>query len=700
MYTRLRISNLGKGGRMHMDKFNLRKTDLALGIYLLAAVCFLIIPIPSWMLDIMLAINLGIALMILFNVLYSKEVLNMSSFPTLLLFTTIFRISLNVSSTRLILSTGDPGKVVLAFGQFVGGNNMVIGVVIFLILIIVQFVVINKGSERVAEVTARFTLDAMPGKQMAIDADLNTGAIDDAEAKRRREKIQQESAFFGSMDGATKFVKGDATAGVIITAVNIIGGIIMGMTSMGLSANEAIEKFTILTIGDGLVSQIPSLVISLSTGILVTKAGNKEELGDTVVQEVFSIPKVMFVVGGAMIFLGVVTPLPLMVFLPLGGLIIFCGVLVNKSQAIAAIESEAQDNEEEEANEIRRPENVVSLLSVDPIELEFGYGILPLADVNQGGDLLDRVVMIRRQIALELGTVVPIIRLRDNIQLNPNQYVIKIKGVQVSEGEILFDHYMAMNPGFVEEEITGIPTVEPSFHLPAIWITESQRERAESLGYTVVDPPSIIATHLTEVIRSNIAELLTRQDVSNLINNVKEKNQALIDELVPKLMSIGEIQKVLQNLLSEGISIRDLVTIFETLADHAAITRDTDVLTEYARQSLKRAISSKYFTSNETVSVVTLDPQVEQDIMSSVKQTEQGAYLALDPEKTQKIIKSVETETQKLENLGKVPIVITSPIVRMYFKKLTGDYFKDLIVVSYNEIESDVELQSVGMVTA
>lgn len=683
-----------------MDKFNLRKTDLALGIYLLAAVCFLIIPIPSWMLDIMLAINLGIALMILFNVLYSKEVLNMSSFPTLLLFTTIFRISLNVSSTRLILSTGDPGKVVLAFGQFVGGNNMVIGVVIFLILIIIQFVVINKGSERVAEVTARFTLDAMPGKQMAIDADLNTGAIDDAEAKRRREKIQQESAFFGSMDGATKFVKGDATAGVIITAVNIIGGIIMGMTSMGLSANEAIEKFTILTIGDGLVSQIPSLVISLSTGILVTKAGNKEELGDTVVQEVFSIPKVMFVVGGAMIFLGVVTPLPLMVFLPLGGLIIFCGVLVNKSQAIAAIESEAQDNEEEEANEIRRPENVVSLLSVDPIELEFGYGILPLADVNQGGDLLDRVVMIRRQIALELGTVVPIIRLRDNIQLNPNQYVIKIKGVQVSEGEILFDHYMAMNPGFVEEEITGIPTVEPSFHLPAIWITESQRERAESLGYTVVDPPSIIATHLTEVIRSNIAELLTRQDVSNLINNVKEKNQALIDELVPKLMSIGEIQKVLQNLLSEGISIRDLVTIFETLADHAAITRDTDVLTEYARQSLKRAISSKYFTSNETVSVVTLDPQVEQDIMSSVKQTEQGAYLALDPEKTQKIIKSVETETQKLENLGKVPIVITSPIVRMYFKKLTGDYFKDLIVVSYNEIESDVELQSVGMVTA
>ena len=337
---------------------------------------------------------------------------------------------------------------------------------------------------------------------------------------------------------------------------------------------------------------------------------------------------------------------------------------------------------------------------MDPIELEFGYGIIPLADVNQGGDLLDRVVMIRRQIALELGTVVPIIRLRDNIQLNPNQYIIKIKGIQVSEGEILFDHYMAMNPGFVEEEISGIPTFEPSFHLPAIWITEGQRERAESLGYTVVDPPSIIATHLTEVIRSHIAELLTRQDVSNLISNIKENNPALVDELTPKLLSIGEIQKVLQNLLQEGISIRDLLTIFENLADHAVTTRDTDVLTEYVRQGLKRAISSKYFPANETTSVVTLDPKVEQEIMGSVKQTEQGAYLTLDPEKTKNIMESLKQEVAKLENIGKNPIVITSPIVRMYFKKLTEDYFKDLIVVSYNEVESNVELQSVGMVTA
>ena len=353
-----------------------------------------------------------------------------------------------------------------------------------------------------------------------------------------------------------------------------------------------------------------------------------------------------------------------------------------------------------EAQEIRKPENVVSLLQVDPIELEFGYGIIPLADVNQGGDLLDRVVMIRRQVALELGTVVPIIRLRDNIQLNPNQYIIKIKGIQVSEGEILFDHYMAMNPGFVEEEIAGIPTFEPSFHLPAIWITENQRERAESLGYTVVDPPSIIATHLTEVIKSHIAELLTRQDTQNLINNLKENNPTLVDELVPKLMNVGEIQKVLQNLLEEGISIRDLLTIFETLADYAGTTRDTDVLTEYVRQSLKRAISNKFFMPNETTSVVTLDPTVEQEIMGSIKQTEQGGYINLPPDRIRKIISSTETEIHKLEDMGKNAIVITSPIVRMYFKKLTKDYIKDLIVISYNEVESDVELQSVGMVTA
>ena len=677
----------------------IKKNDLFIGIYLLAAVLFFIISIPSWLLDILLAINILVAMVVLFNSLFAKEVLDMASFPTMLLFTTIFRISLNVSSTKLILKNGDAGKVVDTFGKFVGGGNLVIGIIIFIILIIVQFIVINKGSERVAEVTARFTLDAMAGKQMAIDSDLNTGAITDKEAAERRKKLQQENSFFGSMDGATKYVKGDATAGLIITGINLVGGIVMGMIYGGLSINDALSKYTILTIGDGLCSQIPSLLISLATGILVTKASSDGELGDEIVGQLFSMDRVLIMVGAALSVLGILTPLPWYIFVPLGAALIFYGRKLGTKAGEAKIE-ESAEQEENEAQEIRKPENVVSLLNVDPIELEFGYGIIPLADVNQGGDLLDRVVMIRRQIALELGAVVPIIRLRDNIQLNPNQYVIKIKGIQVSEGEILFDHYMAMNPGYVEEEITGIPTFEPSFHLPAIWITESQRERAESLGYTDVDPPSIIATHLTEVIRQHIAELLTRQDVQNLINNIKDNNSTLIDELVPKLMGIGEIQKVLQNLLEEGISIRDLVTILETLADHAAVTRDPDILTEYARQGLKRAISSKYFTVGEVTNVVTVDPAIEQEIMNSVKNTEQGSYLSLDPERSKKIVEALGNELKKLEDMGKNPIVITSPIVRMYFRNLAKDYYKDIIVISYNEVESNVELQSVGMVTA
>ncbi len=684
-----------------MKKISFRG-DLFVGLYLLMAVIFFIIPIPSLLLDVLITFNLFIALAILFNCLYATETLDMSSFPTILLFTTIFRISLNVSSTRLILSTGDPGVVVETFGNFVGGGSLVIGAIIFIVLVIVQMIVINKGSERVSEVTARFTLDAMPGKQMAIDADLNTGAITDQEASIRREKIQQESAFFGSMDGATKYVKGDATAGLIITVINLIGGIVTGVMLQGMELSEALSKYTILTIGDGLVSQIPSMLISLATGILVTKASKSSNIGDIMIGQLFKVPKVLYMVGATLCFLGVFTPLRsegrILIYLGIGLGAIVIGRLMEHSQEVESIEEEVKE-EEVQADEIRRHENVNALLQVDPIELEFGYGIIPLADVNQGGDLLDRVVMIRRQIALELGAVVPIIRLRDNIQLNPNQYIIKIKGIQISEGEILFDHYMAMNPGYVEEEITGIPTFEPSFHLPAIWITEAQRERAESMGYTVVDPPSIIATHLTEIIKAHLDELLTRQDVQNLINNVKENNPTLVDELVPKLLGVGEIQKVLQNLLSEGISIRDLVTIFETLADYAVSTRDTDVLTEYVRQRLKRAISNTYFTEGDVTTVITLDPQIEQDIMNSVKQTEQGTYITLDPAETKKILDSVETEMKKLENQGKAPIIITSPIVRMYFKKLVKDYFKDLIVISYNEIESDVELQSIGVVT-
>ncbi len=678
----------------------MKKSDMMIGIYILAAIVFLIIPIPTGLLDVLMALNIAVSLIIMFNALFSKEALDMSTFPSILLFTTVFRISLNVSSTRNILTKGYAGGVVAAFGEFVGGGDMIVGAIVFIILILVQFMVINKGSERVSEVSARFTLDAMPGKQMAIDADLNTGAITDAEAKERRQKIQDEASFFGAMDGATKYVKGDATAGLLITLVNIIGGVLMGITRQGLDAMTALEQYGLLTIGDGLVSQIPSLLTSLSTGIIVTKVSKEADIGDVLVKQLFSLPKVLYMVGGAMAFLGIFTGLPTLVFVAYGVLFIVVARTIQSKIEVASVESEVSEVETS-AEEIRKPENVVSLLQVDAIELEFGYGIIPLADVNQGGDLLDRVVLIRRQIALEYGCVVPTIRMRDNIQLNPNQYIIKIKGIQVSEGEILFDHYMAMNPGHVEEEVTGIPTFEPSFHLPALWITESQRERAESFGYTVVDPPSIIATHITEVIKQHLDELLTRQDVQNLVNNIQEKNGTLVTELIPKLLGIGEVQKVLQNMLREGISIRDLVTIFETLADYAPTTRDTDVLTEYVRQSpsIKRFISNKYFPVNLTTSVVTLDPKIEQEIMASVKQTEQGSYIAMDPEKNQMIMRSVKEEMEKLENLGNNPIIITSPIVRMYFKRMTKDYFSDLIVISYNEIESNVELQSVGMVT-
>ncbi|MCT4596367.1 MAG: flagellar biosynthesis protein FlhA [Vallitalea sp.] len=672
--------------------------DIVLGMFIIMVVIIMIIPMSTVILDILITINIMMALIILFNALFAKEALNMSSFPTILLFTTIYRLSLNMSSTRAILSKGEAGGVISTFGSFVGGNDIVIGVIMFIILLIIQFLVITKGSERVSEVSARFTLDAMPGKQMAIDADLNSGLIDESEAKTRREKIQDEAAFYGSMDGASKFVKGDAIAGLIITVVNVAGGLIIGSVRDGAPIGEVMTKYSILTIGDGLVSQIPALLISLATGILVTKVSKDADVSDQLVGQLFSMPKVLYLTGAVLILLGIGTPLPWLIVSGTGALVIVAATKIRSDLQVQAVEQEIS-TEDIEADEMRSVENVTSLLQVDPIELEFGYGIIPLADVNQGGDLLDRVVMIRRQIALELGTIVPTIRLRDNIQLNPNQYIVKIKGTKIAEGEILFDHYMAMNPGFVEEEIDGIETIEPAFKLPALWITENQRERAETIGYTVVDPPSIIATHLTEVIKKHLDELLTREDVQTLINNVKETNPTLVDELVPKLLSVGEVQKVLMNLLDEGISIRDLVTIFETLADNAITNRDTDILTEYARQSLKRAISATFFGENENNNVITLDPSLEQVIMDSVKHTEQGTYLALDPEVTNKIFISVEQEINKLVSIGRTPILLTSPIVRIYFRRLTEEQLPDLIILSYNELDSNAEIQSVGMVS-
>ena len=670
-----------------------------LGIFIILIVLVLIIPIPSILLDFLFMINVFFAVLILLDAIYSKKALDMSMFPTILLVTTLFRIALNLSSTKLILLKGDAGTVIETFGNFVAGGNIVVGTIIFLILVLVNFMVITKGSERVSEVTARFTLDAMPGKQMAIDADLNTGLISDEEAKARRKEIQDEASFYGAMDGASKFVKGDAIAGIIITVINLVGGITLGMTGLAtgtkLPFGEAVQVYTLMTIGDGLVGQIPAILISTATGILVTKSSEDDGITQSLTKQLFSIPLTLYIAGFVMMALGF-TPLPTMFFVPFGIVLIFCGYQLDKAQKVQAITEEIT-TEDEEVEEIRRPENVISLLNVDPILLIFGYGLIPLVDSSQGGDLLDRVVMIRRQIAVELGAVVPIIRLRDDIKLAPNQYKILIKGVEVAEGEILFDHYMAMNPGYIDEEIDGIETIEPYLGLPALWITETQRERAEALGYTVVDPPAIIATHLTEVIRNSLSELLSRQDVRTLIDNVKEHHPVLVDELIPKLLGIGEVQKVLANLLKEGISIRDLVTILETLADYAQVTRDTDMLTEYVRQSLKRSISQRYFANGEN-KVITLDPQLEQEIMESVQHSEQGSFIALDPERTQMIFNSLNTQLSKLTSLGIQPIILTSPVVRIYFKKLVEQVAPDLVVISYNEIDPSAEIQSIGMV--
>ena len=672
-----------------------------MGIFIIVVLLVFIIPPPPAMMDLLLMINIAIGMIILLNAFYATEPLEMSSFPTILLTSVVFRLAITISTTRLILGTGYGGQVIETFGNFVAGGNLVLGVIIFFILTLINFLVITKGAERVAEVGARFTLDAMPGKQMAIDADLNTGLIGEDEAKKRRKKIQDEANFYGAMDGAAKFVKGEAIAGIIITFVNIIGGIVMGTTGLAtgesMSIGEATQLFMMLSIGDGIVNMLPALLTSVATGYIVTKATSEGDMTSTLGKQMFSRDQALLLVGAAMIFLGLFTPLPGLVFVPFGVFLVALALVQRRKQAVEEIKEEISAEDIETA-EIRKPENIVSLLNVDQILLLFGYGLIPLADPAQGGDLLDRIVMIRRQVALELGVIVPVIHLRDDIKLSPNQYRILIKGVEVAGGDIMFDHYMAMNPGYVEEEIDGIETVEPYLGLPALWISETQRERAEALGYTVVDPPAIIATHMTEIIRSHLHELLSRQDVQTLIDNVKEQHQVLVDELIPRLMTVGDVQKVLANLLHEGISIRDLVTIMETLANYAHVTRDTDMLSEYVRQALRRAISRKFF-DDRINNVLTLDPELEQRIMGSVQATEQGSYVALDPSTTQKIFDNLHNETQKLTSMGLQPIILTSPIVRVYFKRLVEQVAPDLVVLSYNEIDPKAEIQSIGMVS-
>lgn len=671
-----------------------RLNNFFIPIIVIITILNLILPIPEAMLDFLLAINIILAAIIMLNTIYLKTALDLSIFPTLIVVTTIYRLSLNVTATKLILSEGKAGEVIRGFGTFVGRNNLVVGFIIFFIIMIVNFLVITKGSERVAEVAARFTLDAMPGKQMAIDADLNTGLISEAEAKERRKKVQREADFYGSMDGASKFVKNDAIAGIIITFLNIAGGLIIGMVMRNEELETALNNYTILTIGDGLVSQLPALMLSVATSFIVTRAGADSDLNKDVIKQLFYNPKVLFIAAALSVAMApFLTPVP---FLILAAALVFVGIKIKQLQKEAVADEEVQI-QESEVEEIRKPENVVTLLQVDPIELEFGYGIIPLADANQGGDLLDRVVLIRRQLALELGMIVPVIRLRDNIQIGPNEYIIKIKGSEVAKGELLFDYFLAMNSGGVEEELDGIKTTEPAFGLPAIWIQEGQRDKAEMLGYTVVDPPSIIATHLTEVIKKHSYELLGRQEVQALVDNIKQAYPAIVDELVPKLMSVGEIQKVLANLLKENVSIRDMVTIMETLADYSPMTHDVDMLTEYVRQALGRAISQRFFNGNSNV--ITIDPKVEQMIMDSIQKTEFGSYLALDPSVSNTIINNVSKNVQRLLQLGSQPIVLASPVVRLYFKRLTENVIPGLVVLSYNEIDPGVEIQSVGTVT-
>jgi len=677
----------------------MKLSDAIVPIILVLIIISIIVPMPLMMVDFALAINIALALLILLIAMFLKRPLDFSVFPSILLISTLFRLALNITTTRYILSEGKAGNVIEAFGQFAIKGDAVVGFIIFLIIIIVQFLVITKGSERVSEVAARFTLDAMPGKQMAIDADLNAGLVTESEAREKRKDIQGEADFYGSMDGASKFVKGDAIAGIIITIINILAGFGIGSIRFDLSISQALQKYTLLTVGDGLVSQIPALMISTATGIVVTRAASDSDLGNDVIKQLFNQPMVMFIVAGVLLLLGL-TPLPTLPFMMLAAGFLYLGYLFRSEIRKAVEESEGAVEEEyqkDESDKIKSPENILPLLEIDPIELEFGYGVIPLADPNQGGDLFDRLVMIRRQIALELGIVVPMIRLRDNIQLESNEYIIKINGNLVANGSIMFDHFLAMNPGTVEGEIEGVDTVEPAFGLPAKWVSSDNRENAEILGYTVVDPSSMISTHLTEIIKRYSFELLGRQETKNLIDNISEMNPTVVGELIPNILGIGDIQKVLKNLLRERISIRNLVKILETLADYGNQTADVNVLTEYVRQGLSRQISETYFP-NKFGKIITFKQEMENMLMESIEQTGGNGYLSIDPMTSQKIINSIASELRSLVSIGEEPILVTAPIVRFYIKQLTEQSLPDLIVLSYNEIENDINLESVGMV--
>ncbi|MBO9540954.1 flagellar biosynthesis protein FlhA [bacterium] len=678
----------------------IQQSDLVLAIIMVVIVGMLIIPLPSALLDIFLVLNITGSLLMLLISLYVLEPVQFNTFPSLLLVLTLFRLALNVSTSRLILLHGEAGHVVEAFGNFVVQGNYVVGIIIFLILTVIQFMVITNGSGRISEVAARFTLDAMPGKQMAVDADLNAGLINEDQAKERRKALQREADFYGTMDGATKFTKGDAIAGLIITGVNIVGGILIGVFQQHRDIMQALQLFTLLTIGDGLVSAIPALLISTGTGILVSRAAADVNLGQNIANQVLANPKPLMIVSAMLVVMSVVPGLPFLPFLMVGGGIGALAYVLrrNEQEAERAAET-AKANEAEAAVTPKGPENVMNLLKVDPMELEIGYRLIPLVDAAQGGDLLDRITMIRRQTAIKLGLVLPPIRVRDNLQLKPKEYRINLRGIEIARSEIQIDHYMAMNAGMAVEQLDGIPTVEPVFGLPAVWITEDLKERAELAGYTVFDASSVVATHLTEVIKAHAPEILTRQDVQGLLDNIKQDSPAVVTELVPDLLGVGDIQRILQNLLKDRVSVRDLLPVLESLATNARITKDLDMLTEHARAALARSICKASLGHDGALSVVTLDPNLEQLLGNSIQVTEQGAFVALEPGTASRLIRNMSELVERLMAQGHVPVVLCSSKVRLVFRRLIERKFPNLSVLAYNEVvPPQTEVRSLGVI--
>ena len=673
-----------------------------ISIFVIVIVALLIVPLSTPILDFMFIMNLALSLVILLMTMYVRETLDLSIFPSLLLVTTLARLALNVSSTRSILSNnGYAGEVVKTFGQFVIRGNVVVGLVIFLIIVLVQFIVITKGAERVAEVSARFTLDAMPGKQMAIDADLSSGMIDEEQARVRRLKIQKEADFFGAMDGASKFVKGDAIISIVITVINLIGGVAVGFMNGG-DFQTVLNTYAISTVGDGLMSQIPALLISVATGMLVTRSTSDADLNTDVIQQFTKQPMVLMIAGAVMPFLIVIGFPPVQVLL-IAATLIGGGFIIYRMESKQVQEvPEAPTVMEEVTSEVdyyKNLDNVYALLSVDPICIEVGYSLLPLVDQSSGGRFMDRIVMLRKQFADELGIVIPPVRMRDSGQINPNQYEVKLKGETIAIGEVLVDHYLALAPGALApgDEIVGIDTVEPAFGMPAKWISDDKRVKAEMAGYTLIDATSVIVTHLSELIRAHAYELLTRQEVKKMLENLKKTNPAIVEETVPGLISQNELQKVLRNLLRENVPISDMETILETLADYAPNVKDSDILTEYVRQALKRTITHRFSEAGQ-LKVLSLDSEIENKIINSVKKMEGGAYLALDPAVIQKIVAATTKKVEEMRQMVQVPIILTSPIVRVYYKKMLDQFCPNVVVLSFNDVDPSVQIQSLGII--